>query len=76
MQPESPSTEGGETGIYRRNTLIFFLVLTCIASTGVTAWYAPSDWSWLRVVAAGIVGGALCYLCVFVNHMLAFPVDA
>ncbi|MCB9676911.1 MAG: hypothetical protein H6737_17480 [Alphaproteobacteria bacterium] len=66
-------SDGAEHGIYQSRTLWFFFALTVAICTGLTAYFAPESWGWFRIGAGGLVSGALCYLMVFVNHMIIFP---
>jgi len=66
-------SDGINYGIYRKNTLIMTFVAMAVVCVGITGWYAPADWSVLRIIAAGSFGGALSFYCLFINHMLIHP---
>ena len=66
-------TEPLEHGIYTKRTLIVFFLIALAVTTSLTVWLAPPDWSWFRIGAGGFIGASLCYLMVFVNHMIAPP---
>lgn len=59
-----------ESGIYSQRTLVTVFLVTSAIAVGVVGAYAPTDWSWLRVFAAGGLIGALAFISVFVNHLL------
>ena len=66
-------TDDGENGIYTKNTLILFFVLTIATTTAAASWYAPAEWSVFKIGAAGFIGGALSFVMIFINHLIIFP---
>lgn len=64
-----------ETGIYTNRTLVAFFLVASAVSAVVVAIYAPLDWGWLRILAAGGLMGGLAFLATFVNHLLIPPLE-
>lgn len=44
--------------------------LSCAICTAVVFAYGPEDWSIVRKVMGGVIGGAWSFVCIFVNRML------
>ncbi|MCA9566971.1 MAG: hypothetical protein KC656_03975 [Myxococcales bacterium] len=72
---DSEYDQGDETGIYSTTTLWAFFWACCVAS-GALAWATVPGWSLFQIVAAGLIGGALGFIMMFVNHLIVLPADA
>lgn len=54
----------------KRSALWILFALTTAICMGLVFHYAPDDWSILRQVFAGGVGGMWCFMCIFANRIL------
>ena len=70
--PVDMSIETNEESILHlpQSKLIAFYVVTTLICLGLVFYVGPTEWSLLRRVAAGLIGGAWCFICLVINRVL------
>lgn len=54
----------------KRPVLWVLFAITTAICMGLVFNYAPEEWSMLRKIAGGIVGGMWSFMCIFANRIL------
>jgi uncharacterized membrane protein len=54
----------------KRPVLWVLFAITTAICMGVVFHYAPTEWSVLRKVAGGLIGGTWSFMCIFANRIL------